>query len=150
MNLSRVYSVLHDDNLSVGRVQTPTLAMIVDRELSIRAFVPEEYREVVATFSPSSEKNSKDRASYKGMWLRPAGSEQAGGKEKEQPNTRLPIDPAESDAILARARTGQARIASLESEAKRMGPPPLYDLTELQRHAKFAFSTFSRQVHRYE
>jgi DNA topoisomerase-3 len=40
MNLSRAYSLLHDDNLSVGRVQAPTLAMIVGRELEIRAFVP--------------------------------------------------------------------------------------------------------------
>ena len=44
MNLSRAYSLAFDEELSVGRVQTPTLAMIVDRELTVRAFVPEEYR----------------------------------------------------------------------------------------------------------
>ncbi len=36
----------------MGRVQTPTLAMVVERELAIRAFVPEDYLEVVATFAP--------------------------------------------------------------------------------------------------
>jgi DNA topoisomerase-3 len=52
MNLSRAYTIACNEDFSVGRVQTPTLAMIVDRELAIKAFVPEDYRNVVATFSP--------------------------------------------------------------------------------------------------
>ncbi len=40
MNLSRAYSIVYNEELSVGRVQTPTLAMIVDRELTLRNFVP--------------------------------------------------------------------------------------------------------------
>ncbi len=43
MNLSRAYTLAMGDELSVGRVQTPTLAMVVERELAIRAFVPEDY-----------------------------------------------------------------------------------------------------------
>ena len=43
MNLSRYYSCLHSNNYSVGRVQTPTLAMVVDRDKSIRNFVKEKY-----------------------------------------------------------------------------------------------------------
>ena len=43
MNLSRYYSCLHSNNYSVGRVQTPTLAMVVDRDKSIRTFVKEKY-----------------------------------------------------------------------------------------------------------
>ncbi len=43
MNLSRYYSCLHNNNYSVGRVQTPTLAMVVDRDKSIRNFVKEKY-----------------------------------------------------------------------------------------------------------
>ena len=46
MNLSRAYSLAYDEELSVGRVQTPTLAMVVERELAIRSFVPEDYLEV--------------------------------------------------------------------------------------------------------
>ena len=53
MNLSRAYSLAYDEDLSVGRVQTPTLAMIVERELAIRHFVPEDYLEVLATFRPT-------------------------------------------------------------------------------------------------
>ena len=40
MNLSRAYSIVYNEELSVGRVQTPTLAMIVDRELALRSSFP--------------------------------------------------------------------------------------------------------------
>jgi DNA topoisomerase-3 len=53
MNLSRAYSLAYDEELSVGRVQTPTLSMVVERELAIRRFVSEDYLEVVADFRPS-------------------------------------------------------------------------------------------------
>jgi DNA topoisomerase-3 len=53
MNLSRAYALGYDEKFSVGRVQTPTLAMVVERELAIRRFVAEEYLEVVADFRPS-------------------------------------------------------------------------------------------------
>src|SRR6204780_647351 len=65
MNLSRAYSLAMDDNLSVGRVQRTTLAMLVQRELAIRAFVPEDYIEVAATFSPSGTPPS-NAAKYQG------------------------------------------------------------------------------------
>ncbi|HVR07631.1 MAG TPA: DNA topoisomerase, partial [Thermoanaerobaculia bacterium] len=51
MNLSRACTLAFGEDLTVGRVQTPTLAMVVERELAIRAFVPEDYFEVVATFA---------------------------------------------------------------------------------------------------
>src|SRR5436853_2667575 len=51
MNLSRACTLAFGEELTVGRVQTPTLAMVVERELAIRAFVPEDYFEVVATFA---------------------------------------------------------------------------------------------------
>lgn len=126
MNLSRMYSLQHDDNLSVGRVQTPTLAMLVARELEIRAFVPEDYLEVVATFvAPEGEPSP-----YKGTWFRP------GPKEK---NTRLPHDGKEAAAIVARVQRGLARIESVDRQSRKVPPPELYDLTELQRHANRLF-----------
>ena len=126
MNLSRMYSLQHDDNLSVGRVQTPTLAMLVARELEIRAFVPEDYLEVVATFvAPEGEP-----APYQGTWFRP------GPKEKA---TRLPPDGKEAEAIVARAKRGMARVESVERQSRKVPPPELYDLTELQRHANRLF-----------
>ena len=66
MNLSRAYSLRFGPGLlSVGRVQTPTLAMIVDRELAIQAFVPDPYCEVVATFGDRPD----DR--YQATWFDP-------------------------------------------------------------------------------
>jgi DNA topoisomerase-3 len=128
MNLSRAYTIAFQEDLSVGRVQTPTLAMIVERELAIRSFVPEDYREVVATFRPASDSSA---STYKGTWFR-----------DQPPNTRLGADGEEADRIVDRARTGQASIESVKSETQRMAPPQFYDLTELQRHANrlFAFS----------
>ncbi|MBS2019841.1 MAG: DNA topoisomerase 3, partial [Deltaproteobacteria bacterium] len=130
MNLSRMYSLLDDDNLSVGRVQTPTLAMLVARELEIRAFVPEDYLEVVATFALREGGDGAEAPRYQGTWSRP------GPKEKA---SRLPPDGKEAAEIVSRAERGRARITSVEREARKIPPPELYDLTELQRHANRLF-----------
>src|SRR6202012_575356 len=114
--LSRAYSIVYNEQLSVGRVQPPTLAMIVDRELTLRRFVPEDYLQVVATFEAN-------QASYDGTWFRPQAK--AGEKKDASPNNRLPADGQEADQIIARARTGQAAIESLNSETVRMLPPLL-------------------------
>ena len=140
MNLSRAYSLLYKEELSVGRVQTPTLAMVVDRELALKNFVPEDYVEVVATFRP---RGVSEKESYEGTWFR---SQFDTGKDKDgQANaTRLPADGKEAQEIITRARAGEAKIESLSSETRRTQPPLLYDLTELQRHANRLFS-FSAQ-----
>ncbi len=82
MNLSRAYSLaFNEEQLSVGRVQTPTLAMLVERELAIRAFVPEDYLEVVATFSPGRELAAD--LSYKGTWFRGRRAESGGQADQD-------------------------------------------------------------------
>ena len=134
MNLSRAYALAYDvKDLSVGRVQTPTLAMVVDRELAIRNFVPEDYIEVLATFHPTGA--PKDHI-YQGTWFHDL--------ESPQQTMRLPADGEEAGRIVQRARTGQAAIESIEAQTQRMPPPALYDLTELQRHANRLFG-FSAQ-----
>ncbi len=137
MNLSRAYTLAYGDVLSVGRVQTPTLAMVVERELAVRRFVPEDYLEVVATFRPSERPEGE---SYKGTWVRDTA--------EIQKSSRLPAVGAdggvEAAQIVERAKTGAAAIESVKAETQRMGPPPLYDLTELQRHANRLFG-FSAQ-----
>ncbi len=161
MNLSRAYTlacgVPGDDALSVGRVQTPTLALVTERELAIRAFVPEEYREVTATFAPlpsplppvgaepeahAAEDPALDRrgtdARYVGVWFR-------GERPTDPKARRLPADGMEAECIVARARRGTAAIESLGAETRRAPPPLLYDLTELQRHANRLYG-FSAQT----
>ncbi len=123
MNLSRAYSLLHDAHFSVGRVQTPTLAMVVERTHAINEFVPEDYLEVTATFAVED-------GEYVGVYI---------DKDKK---SRLPADGALAGEIAARARTGRATVAHIKKETRRRTPLLLYDLTELQRHANrlFGFS----------
>ena len=140
MNLSRAYTLAcgapGDDVLSVGRVQTPTLALVAEREQAIRAFVPENYREVVATFAADEAKTAG--TSYQGVWFR-------GDRPTDSKARRLPADGAEADRIVARARRGTAAIESHAAETRRAPPPLLYDLTELQRHANRLYG-FSAQT----
>ncbi|MDC0720516.1 DNA topoisomerase 3 [Nannocystis bainbridge] len=132
MNLSRAYSLVLDQDISVGRVQTPTLGILVARELAIRDFVPEDYREVVARFQPRVDATPRPGA-YEGTWFRPP----APGEADDEPakRKRLPADGIEAAAIVARAFAGQAAIASHKAETRKIPPPLLYDLTDLQRHA---------------
>ena len=126
LNLTRAYTLDHrragsgDELLSVGRVQTPTLAMLVERELAIRNFVPEDYLEVAARFDAG-----EDRV-YRGTYFKLV-------RGKRQ--TRLAADGEEAARILRRADSGRADIKEVRKAKKRIPPPLLYDLTELQRHA---------------
>jgi DNA topoisomerase-3 len=140
MNLSRAYSLAYSEELSVGRVQTPTLAMLVQRELAIRSFVPEDYMEIVASFRPIGDTSE---SAYPGTWFR-TRPEDAAEKEALQKAMRLPVDGEQVKRIIERARIGKASIDSIEAQTQRMAPPLLYDLTELQRHANRLFG-FSAQ-----
>ena len=142
MNLSRAYSLTYNEDLSVGRVQTPTLAMIVERDLAIRSFVPQDYIEIEATFGGRGGDASSH---FKGLWFRTpdergGGAEPADGKNA----SRLNADGKEAERIRTRVQTGEAAIASLDSQIQRTPPPLLYDLTELQRHANRLYG-FSAQ-----
>lgn len=118
MNATRAYTLQYDALLSIGRVQTPTLALIVNKQKEIDAFTAEDYFEVQADFG-----------GYTGMWI-----------DKEE-HTR--IDKEEIAKQIAEKVSGkQVVIAKAEKEEKKMPPPLLYDLTELQRdcNKKFGFS----------
>jgi DNA topoisomerase-3 len=143
MNLSRAYTLDFDEELSVGRVQTPTLAVLVERELAIRAFVPEDYLEVVATFTPKLEGPDEGVPKYRGTWFRGDSSTPEAKRLKADPK-KPGADLEEAMGIVARARTGRAEVESVRAETKRMPPPLLYDLTELQRHANRLYG-FSAQ-----
>jgi DNA topoisomerase-3 len=134
MNLSRAYSVVHDDMLSVGRVQTPTLAMLVERELAIRAFVPEDYLEVHATFGVAGEAREAREARDAGA----PGNESFVGKylgAGARDAKRFPPDGEDAGLVVDRAKRGMARVESVDRSDRRVPPPLLYDLTDLQRHA---------------
>lgn len=118
MNATRAYTLRYDALLSIGRVQTPTLALIVNKQKEIDAFVAEDYFEVQADFG-----------GYTGMWI-----------DKEE-HTRIEKEET-AKAIAAKVNGKQATVTQVEKEEKKLPPPLLYDLTELQRECnkKFGFS----------
>ena len=116
MNASRAFTLRFGALLSVGRVQTPTLAILVKRKNEIESFVPEEYYTLTAQFGD-----------YAGMWFSP--------EVKEEKNAvRLP-DRETAEKIAARVKGKKATVESVVHEEKRDLPPQLYDLTSLQRDA---------------
>ncbi len=136
MNLSRAYSLAFDGELSVGRVQTPTLAMIADREVTIRDFVPDDYLEILATFTPDGADTP-----YDGRYVRGT----PGGQARDKAH-RFPPDGIEAGRIVARVRRGVATIASVVGDTRRLPPPLLYDLTELQRHCNRLYGMSAKQT----
>ncbi len=115
INATRCMTVKGGTKLPVGRVQTPTLAMIVDRDLTIEQFAPVSYFEVVATFA------HEDGGTYTGKWT----------KDKQ---TRLD-DLAMATAIADAVRNKMGRVEKVETKPKLEQPPLLFDLTSLQRKA---------------
>ena len=127
MNATRAASIrlraAFDGAVSLGRVQTPTLALVVRRELEIRAFTPEPYWLVEASFEATSERL------YSGRYL--------GGK-------RIPEEQATKIVEETRGRSGL--ITKLEKKEEREKPELLYDLTSLQRNANVLFGFSARRT----
>ncbi len=123
MNLSRAYTLACNEEFSVGRVQTPTLAMVVERELAIREFVPEDYLNVVATLLARAGAASTRALGFGRVSIRWTRAKSSRWMRKRP------------SAIIERVRGGTAQIEKIEAQTRRMPPPFLYDLTELQRHA---------------
>ncbi len=120
---------------TVGRVQTPTLTMLVEREEKIKKFHSRDYWELHATFGVSS-------GEYVGRWL-DEGFVREKTKEGESSDLRSERiwDKAKGDAIRLKC-LGQPGIVTEESKPSTQISPALFDLTTLQREAngKFGFS----------
>ena len=136
MNLSRAYAITTNEQLFVGRVQTPTLAMVVERDLKIQNFKSEDYIIIEGQFQASNGK-------YKGFYLgeKPEVSNPVSAKEK-----RFPIDQKKVDLILKRILQNAAKLASVDSKTVKQQSPLLYDLTELQRHCNRLFGFSAAQT----
>ena len=116
---------------TVGRVQTPTLSIMVEREEQIRKHVSRDYWEVRATFAVSA-------GEYEGKWFDPAW-------KKNPDNAELRSDRLwnEADAFaIAEAVQGEPATVTEEAKPSTQAAPLLYDLTSLQREAnsRFGFS----------
>lgn len=123
MNASRVYTILLkqkgiSDVFSAGRVQTPTLALVVKREKEIAAFKPEPFWEVKATFEV-------DKKRYDGVWHNDGES-------------RI-NDPILAERIAAFCKDKPAQVQEVETERKEFFPPYLFNLSSLQATANKLF-----------
>ncbi|MCS7102161.1 MAG: DNA topoisomerase III, partial [Burkholderiaceae bacterium] len=116
---------------TVGRVQTPTLAIVVEREEKIQQFVPRDYWEVRAVFACAA-------GTYEGRWFDPEFK-----KRDDDPDARAERlwEAARAQAIVA-ACAGQSGTVSEEAKPSTQAAPLLFDLTSLQReaNARFGFS----------
>jgi DNA topoisomerase-3 len=116
---------------TVGRVQTPTLAILVEREAKIRKFVPRGYWEVIGSFDVAS-------GNYTGRWFDEKFSR---SDEDEQLRAERVWDLAKAEEIRTKC-LGKPGIVTEESKPTTSMSPLLYDLTSLQRDAnsRFGFS----------
>ena len=116
INATRLFSVLYHRTLNVGRVQTPTLAMLVDRDSKITMFRKEKYHHVRLTLGGAEAVSEKIAA------------------------------PEEAEALRAACAGAEAVCASVTREQKKEAPPRLYDLTTLQREANRIFGYTAKQT----
>ena len=118
LNVTRALTCKFNAQLSAGRVQTPTLALIVDREQEIRRFVPKDFFTLVAK-TPGFTATWRDK---KGQ-------------------ARI-FDRAQAEALAKKLEGKTGVLTQVKKTWKQTPPPPAYDLTELQRDAnrKYAYS----------
>ncbi len=121
MNMTRAYTVHHRSLYTIGRVQTPTLGMIVARELLITQFQKAFYYEIVADF------NEGFRAKY-------LHSEEKGKETRIEPK-------ALTERLHARFKSqSQGTVHSVTVKIRKNNPPQLYDLITLQKDANRRFN----------
>jgi len=140
LNVTRAMTCLARSNggeqlLSVGRVQTPTLAMIVKRDQEIAAFVPEPFWQVKGTFAATV---SDELVKWQARWFRPGPKGAASRNKPKSGEVSLAERlPREEDAqAVAAAAQGQVGVVGTADRTRRVEKPPLlYDLTSLQRRA---------------
>ncbi|KXL53182.1 DNA topoisomerase 3 [Anaerotignum neopropionicum] len=122
MNATRAYTLRYDVLLSIGRVQTPTLALIVEKQKEIDAFVTKPYFEVQGDFG-----------GFYGFWI------------DDEADTK--IENEEKATVITQKVEGQnAVVTKVEKEEKRILPAQLYDLTELQRECNRRFGYSAKKT----
>ncbi|HEX2945721.1 MAG TPA: DNA topoisomerase III [Clostridia bacterium] len=123
LNVTRALTCKYNAQLSAGRVQTPTLSMIIDRENEIKKFVPKDFWTISASFS-----------GFNIQW-----------QDRATGQSRL-FDKARADEILSKVTGQTGTVAEVARDAKKDLPPLAYDLTELQRDANRKYGYSAKQT----
>ncbi len=111
LNITRALSCKHDVRLSAGRVQTPTINLIIQREKEIKKFIPKKFWTVDVDFG-----------NFSAQWISKSG------------NTRL-FNEKEGESLRVKLLAGEACVSLLTKTKKSVSPPLAYNLTSLQRDA---------------
>lgn len=150
MNATRLYTMKYGQNkqvLSIGRVQTPTLALIVNRQLEIQNFVPKQYWELKTVYRDTTFA-AIIRKSEEELILEAEKNKEAiaAGKKPKKEEENRGIDPIANQeqgmALLEQIRNSPFTITDVSKKEGKEAPPRLFDLTSLQVECnkKFAYS----------
>jgi len=123
MNGTRAYTIKSNEIFSIGRVQTPTLAMIVNREMQIKGFDSLDYWEVKSTYED-----------FQGTWIDTKENSSKISSEKE------------AEAIGKKVEGTTGEVIDVKKEKKTLATPLLYDLTELQRDGNKYFGYTAKET----
>ncbi|MDH5543908.1 MAG: DNA topoisomerase, partial [Nitrospinota bacterium] len=144
INATRAFTVKFGELYSLGRVQTPTLRIIVDRELDIRNFKPVPYWLVKAEFKHAN-------GIYEGSWIPSPENVKSKKDEKNESediqelSSRI-FDEKQAIAISNSVDGKPGTIASISMEPKTERPPLLFSLTDLQREANIRFGVSAKET----
>ena len=124
MNLSRAYTLTGPGGLiAVGRVQTPTLAMVARRDYAVRHFVPKPYLAITANLAKEAE-------AFRAKWQPKPG--QPGMDEEGKLLLDIPLGRALVEKL---SKEKTATVLSAETKRKRVHPPKVYSLADIQAEA---------------
>ena len=148
-----------DGAVSLGRVQTPTLAIVARREEEIRAFKPEPYWLVDATFAAGPLAGGAENGAGAGVGAGENGAANAGGTAGDGVNPERSYigrfhagakpriaSEAEAVAVVEACEGKDAKITKLEKKKQKERAPMLYDLTTLQREANTRYGFSARRT----
>jgi DNA topoisomerase-3 len=124
INATRAYTTSNDVLLSIGRVQTPTLALIVNRKEEVDNFVPKDYIEVYAVFVDD----------FRAIWF------------NEKPSDTKIFHKKRAEEIAEKIVDKDGVVEKVTKKLKKMPPPLLYDLTELQRDGNKKYGYTAKKV----
>ncbi len=123
MNGTRAYTIKNNTLFSIGRVQTPTLAMIVNRDMQIKDFKPQEYWEVKSIYED-----------FDGLWM-----------DIKENSSKIPSEEKARE-IADKVKETTGKVVDIKKEKKNQAPPLLYDLTELQRDGNKYFGYTAKET----
>ncbi len=147
MNLTRAYTLLGKDRQvrSVGRVQTPTLALIAQRDRDIAHFKAESYYEVLAFFEKQDTNGNDEFLETK--WQFPVSTTHSQKTSEQKQNLdKHCLDKQQAQDVIDRCRNQYGIVINASTQRKKQAPPLLYNLSGLQQEASRRWGYGAQEV----